>query len=206
MKKSYFTLIELLVVIAIIAILAAMLLPALSSAREKAKRIKCVSQLKQIGVAFASYANDFKGQYPPMNIGFWPFGEFGNPSTIMWGFRLLCPDYIANPKIFKCPSSLNGFELDLTANSYTSYCYWANYIKTYNGVSIIEQDVATKDSVRGDRVLSSDIVAPLNYASNHLPYKPLGGNILYNDGSVSWKNMNEMTLRINNYYGYTLYF
>ncbi len=63
-KLMSFTLIELLVVIAIIAILAAMLLPALSAARESGRSATCTSNLKQIGLAFVMYCNDYNGVTP----------------------------------------------------------------------------------------------------------------------------------------------
>jgi prepilin-type N-terminal cleavage/methylation domain-containing protein/prepilin-type processing-associated H-X9-DG protein len=102
-RKPGFTLIELLVVIAIIAILAAMLLPVLAKAKDKAKAIKCVNNLRQMGIALIIYGDDNK---------YYPVAIDNNPATPGLNMAWLWPALLRSTMyktmstdVFRCPTA-----------------------------------------------------------------------------------------------------
>ena len=99
MRKG-FTLIELLVVIAIIAILAAILFPVFARAREKARQASCTSNLKQIGLGFLMYVQDYDGRLPDCLMG----RDTGNWSIMVPWYWAIMP-YVKSTDIFVCPSA-----------------------------------------------------------------------------------------------------
>jgi prepilin-type N-terminal cleavage/methylation domain-containing protein/prepilin-type processing-associated H-X9-DG protein len=119
LRNHGFTLVELLVVMAVIAILAAMLLPVLSRARSDGKRVACVSNLREIGIAIRNYSSDYRGMIPygpkappilsPVDL----YTSTGAPTSLISlasgapvGLGLMLPSTLASePKVLFCPGS-----------------------------------------------------------------------------------------------------
>ncbi len=186
-----FTLLELLTVIAIIGILAALLMPALEQAKARARRIQCIGNQKEIGLAFHLFANDHGGKFPThvsTNDG-------GSLEFVVAGYQIPGPFYfsyqhfrplassLVTPKLLVCPADLNRWAA-------TNFDQFNNKNLSYD-IGLKADPGIPGAILTADFGLPADFLNPSRSTIIHIPtivphpsWHRCLGNILFSDGHV----------------------
>jgi len=185
MKKRGFTLVELLVVIGIIALLIGVLLPALSRARDRANKTKCLANLRTLGQAMLMYANAHKDRLPNTNPPL-TTSDYDATNAVLVALNR---DYIRSAGAFHCPSDDDPEPQKIETADYTlpnsarvSYEFYSPFW---------EPEFGPKLTKLHDAPLAWDLngAAPASPPPSPLPnHGTKGGNVVYADGHADWQD------------------
>lgn len=209
-KRIGFTLIELLVVIAIIAILAAILFPVFAQVREKARQTSCLSNEKQIGLAFLQYVQDGDEHFPQETDGGTPWANppYNTPAGVPATWDVMIQPYMKSEGVLKCPDDPNTGVPTLPGigsnieRSYTVFTQLLDYMRSSQGASLAQINLPAQTALASERAWcnfgsrsAANAYTTWNYCADAEDMDQLGfangwphfnhiSNFLYSDGHV----------------------